>query len=100
MECWKQYSEPKIVNEKTTKAATMIKQVYEYNPVGSNLHIVLDDWNLEDNHVKECLNWIGENVHKSTPEQIEIEKELANMMLAMNMAERASALAISIGWVS
>jgi len=37
------------------KLCELIQNYYIYNSVGGNLHIVLDDGNLEDHHIEYCL---------------------------------------------
>lgn len=34
----------------------LIKIIYKYNNVGGSLHIVLDNYNFDDEHIQWCLN--------------------------------------------
>lgn len=43
------------INEIEKQARAAILEVYRYSCVGSGLHIVLDDENIEDFHIEECL---------------------------------------------
>ncbi len=54
--CWDEYGKPDIVNEKTEAALALVRQVYAAprGGAGGRLHIVLDDWNLEDEHIYWC----------------------------------------------
>lgn len=38
-----------------TNVKKYIKNIYKHNAVGGYLHICLDDFNLEDNHIVWCL---------------------------------------------
>ena len=98
--CYKEYGKPEIVNDKTIKAAELVQQIYEYNSAGSNCHIVLDDFNIEDGSIDWCLSeGLGVNIHKSSKEQLDVERECLMSFKDMTVEERASALAIAEGWI-
>lgn len=99
--CYEKLEGKTIINEKTKMAASLIDEVYDYSAVGGNAHIVLDDWNLEDHHIKWCIyEAIPENFHKYSDPQLEAEKACLYMLLGMSMEERISALAIHDGFVN
>jgi hypothetical protein len=51
------------------------------NPAGGSLHIVLDDWNLEDDHIKYCINYAKEcNDNEAV--------KLGEIMLQLSMTQR------------
>lgn len=52
---------------------------------GGLLHIVTDDGNLEDHHIKHCLN--GCNNHPES-EEAEIGKLICNELLKLSMEQR------------
>ncbi len=52
------------------------------------LHLVIEDFNIEDDHIKSCLS-------EAKPHEIEI----ANRMLSMTLQQRAAALAVHWGVV-
>ncbi len=97
--CWNEYGEPNIVNEKTEAALALVRAVYEAPQGGSggNLHIVLDDWNIEDDSIYFCLGEDGEmesyfgGTYDMTPTII--ERACAGAFLDMTLRERASTLA-------
>lgn len=91
--CWQYCGSPKIVNEKTLGAASLVRKVYESNSVGGSLHIVLDDFNIEDSHVRWCIKHQAENFHDDSDR--DAERECAKAFRAMSVAERASALAMA-----
>lgn len=98
--CYKEYGEPKIVSDETHQAAKLIGQVYESSTVGGNLHIVVDDWNLEDEHLDFCAGAIEKNYHEIPPECQETERMCLSALRKLNLEGRASALAIHDGYLS
>lgn len=96
--CWENFESPKILNEKVKKAVRLIEKVYKYNGAGGNLHVVLDDWNIEDCHVFTDFNDKYIEEHKESEGQYKAEKECIAQLRLMNEKERASALAIYDGY--
>ncbi len=104
--CYEEQGKPAIYNDIVKKAIASINKVYEYSCVGGGLHIVLDDWNLEDDAVVFCENWInnpnycpnGEiqnDEDKIQQEQKLAELECVEILKKMSIDERASALAFA-----
>ena len=91
--CWDEYGEPNIVNEKTQAALMLVMQVYDAvgGGAGGNLHIVLDDWNIEDDSIYYCLSGYGERSFDDIPTII--ERACGGAFLDMTIQERASVLA-------
>jgi hypothetical protein len=54
----------------------IIKNYYINNPSGGNCHIVLDDHNIHDNFIKECIILCEKNNDK---EGLEIMNNMLNM---------------------
>ncbi len=75
-------------DELITETKDLIAAVYKYNSVGANCHIVIDDDNYDDDSIRFCLDSLAENIHESTPEQIEIERKLLNNLLILTENER------------
>lgn len=97
--CWEEKGSPKIVNDDVLKVAKLIEQVYNFNAVGGNLHIVLDDWNIEARNIDWCLKKaIPENYHEHSDQELEIERKCATQMRKLPIKQRASALAIYDGF--
>lgn len=106
--CWEKAGSPKIVNEKTLAAQPLISAVYEASCVGGNLHIVLDDFNIDDEDVEACVKFIDEwdrdhpegfDAKLSIYRDTAAERECIAAFRAMTVDERASALAIHDGYV-
>lgn len=98
--CWEEYGKPDIVNEKTEAAAVLVQQVYDAigGGMGGSLHIVLDDWNLEDDSINWCLTQFDECKVSFEDKTFnvgltDLEQACAAAFLGMSMEERASTLA-------
>lgn len=89
--CWIAMGAPAIVTESTRAASQAIARLYEENRVGGALHIVTDDWNLDD----ESLQWCYDNHVLSAT-----EKAAHTALAPLSEKERASALAIYEKWVA
>lgn len=117
--CWEEAGKPQIDNARVRAAVPLIQAVYEHCPVGGNLHIVLDDWNLEDGNLEFCSQTIdgagvmplGENpadfhvryndekrANPDPPEQLAAERACCDAFMAMTEDERSSALALCDGF--
>src|SRR5690606_30658274 len=99
--CYEEYGFPRIVTASTLAAAEAAKKVYEFSCVGGNLHIVLDDWNIEDCNLEFCRQSITriragspEKYDDTTPEQVDAEDECLKLLEPMSLDERASSLAL------
>lgn len=105
--CYEEYGEPVIVTEATKRAAVLIKQLYdEFAPCGGNLHIVTDDWNIEDDNLAFCRRLVSNGgrlddgtVVDDDPKQLKLEAEILDLLEPMSEDDRASALAIWEGYV-
>lgn len=97
--CWSQNGSPKIVNYKVLEVVGLIKKIYEYSSTGGNLHIVLDDWNIDLKSIDWCLkNALKLNIHEAGLEELELERKCATLLRSMPLKERASALALNDGF--
>lgn len=100
-DCYKKYGKPAIVNGKTLRAAKLTEMVYKFASSGGLCHIVIDDFNLDDDDVEFCLTNIKnkENGDEFTEEEYAIQQECMEAYLELTINERASALAIYEGWI-
>jgi hypothetical protein len=117
--CWEEAGKPQIDNARVRAAVSLIEDVYQHSCVGGNLHIVLDDWNVEDGNLEFCSQCIdaagvmplGENPpefhvrfnsekrkHPDPPDQLAAERACCDAFKAMSETERLSALALSDGY--
>jgi hypothetical protein len=83
--CWEIYGKPAIVTPAILRAAQLARECDEYGP----LHILLEDWNIEDEHFPYLRS------EMRSPAEI----ELIELMAPMTLEERASVLALEWGLV-
>lgn len=89
--CWRSYDAPAVWNEDVKKSVGLIKTIYEHEPVGNPLHVVLDDWNLEDCFIND--DWSDEWLSTVDKEAVSAARELIPVFLKLSLEERYSALA-------
>lgn len=94
--CYKEYGEPKIINDTTKSVASLIKIIYSFSPVGGHAHAVFDDWNIDDLTIKRCLY----DIRFASDDQSKIERNCLREFKKLNTQERASALALFEGWIN
>lgn len=71
----------------------LVKIIYtKYSCVGGALHIVLDDYNIEDGHIKSCLNDIK---YIKDKEERSIYRECAELLLKLSYSSRKRLLNIN-----
>lgn len=96
--CWEEAGRPAIVNGRTVAALPLIEAVYAESEVGGALHIVLDDWNLEDDDVAWCAS--DECASGQGRPFTDAEGRCTAAFVAMTEPERASALALYEGFIA
>lgn len=80
------------------KTSDLIVNLYQIYPSGGNLHIVLDDENLEDNNIEYCLKRIiskREHYGYGRKEWRRLEKTIAKNLLKMSLEERDQCLCMA-----
>lgn len=94
--CWDMAGFPYIDNEATRKAVGMLSEVWG----GGNLHMVVDDWNMEDEIIESCKRRIIAAMSakrkpdaRPTMASLQLELDCANHLLSMSEDERYSAMA-------
>lgn len=113
--CWEESDKVQIDNEKVRAAVPLIEAVYDLACTGGNLHIVLDDWNVEDGNLDfcdQCIKGKGvmpldgstfpahlryneeKRLNPDPPEQLAAERACCDAFMAMTEDERLSALAL------
>lgn len=57
LNCWEEAGSPTELPENADELIQLIKELYatEKGGTGGPLHIVLDDWNLEDDNIEWCM---------------------------------------------
>jgi hypothetical protein len=91
--CYDDDGRPALVSQRTLLAVDAICRVYAWCSVGGNVHAQLDDWNLEDEHFEEFVNYQDE----APAAQVAAERACFDRMAGLSIDERASALAMAHG---
>lgn len=95
IDCWQEMGSPKMLPSSAGEAIQLIERLYELDGSGGRLHIVTDDWNLEDGNIEFCR----EAVSKAVPgEQADVERRIVELMTPMSAAERGATLARFQKW--
>jgi hypothetical protein len=83
-DCWDQYGSPQINSENVRLAASMAEGL-DYSGA---LHIIIDDFNIENIHIDHC----------NCLELTEREKLFLDIFSSLTIQERASSLALAEGY--
>lgn len=94
--CWERGGSPTIVNEKTRAAVRCMGPVYHYNGAGGGLHVILDDWNVDDATIKWVRGYIAEPdyMREAGPKRLRAEQRCLAVFASLSVDERLSALAV------
>jgi len=93
--CWDDYGRPAILTDAVKAAAETVAAVYAEptGGMGGNLHCQLDDWNIEDEFFE------GEEPIAYNHQITAAERACHKAFRALNLEERASALALHSGYI-
>lgn len=103
-QCWKDAGSPRMNNSKVRAAAELISAVYEHHDCGGGLHIILDDWNVENGHLEFCKGHLEDPKYQGNPhdnvttERLNAERSCLRALTHLTKDERLSALAIYYGF--
>jgi hypothetical protein len=95
-DCWQEFGAPIIDSPAIREAARLAKALLEEFPTGGAMHIVVDDFNIDDEDIQWCLR--PENALRGHLETS--ERNFGVAFLDLSVTERASALALSEGYWS
>lgn len=71
----------------------LIAGVYEHSPVGGNLHVVTDDWNVRNQDLTFCHGLICAGGHEgTTTEQLKAESECLEALMWLTPKLRLSVI--------
>lgn len=90
--CWAAHGQPADWNPQIAHALHLIRTIYATESTGGPLHVVLDDWNIDDGPLQ--LHRYDE----CDPQAMAAAEELVALLRRMAVAERASALAYHCGY--
>lgn len=88
--CWAEYGKPTEMPDNGDAVVALIRELYDQpdGGAGGPLHVVLDDWNLEDGHLDPYLgsdDW--------TPRTWELAVQISAALAAMPLMHRVAVLA-------
>lgn len=117
---WIELGRPADWNPKVKRALELIRDIYEYAAAGGPLHVILDDWNIEDGDVGWAVKDLRDGYFRIGPGGVEVTydpydamrldedearqvrdavAELVPLLAEMTVNERASALARHWGYL-
>lgn len=94
--CWIEAGSPIVVSPETTHALKLIEKVYAFSPTGGNLHLQLDDDNLEDAFFASFEPFIDD----APAEQLRVEQECFQLLASMSEDARRTVVGIYDGYIS
>lgn len=101
--CWITHGQPANRSPEIDRAADLVRALYDIHPVGGPLHVVVDDWNLEDEFlIPYYVGYPGEELdtlHDGRSMR-QICDELSALLLSMSMEDRMSVLAHHGGYAT
>lgn len=95
--CWEEYGKPMENAPGIKELVEAIEDVYEFvSSNGGPLHVILDDWNIDDDNVNnECYD---EWVDKEEDDPQGLGRMCLDLLRAAPLSQRASALAFYDGF--
>lgn len=63
------------------------QEIYKFHGAGGGLHIVLDDGNMENDHINYCIEYVKE-CDSFTEEQKNMQIECAELLLKLGYSKR------------
>lgn len=122
IECWHEAGSPTERTPDTARLTELIGKLYKIHAAGGPLHVVLDDWNVDVDHIEPCYRgWTDEDLdtlwHDGIPiaeldpaapavvERLGVSTralcdEIATLLNGMTMAQRYAALAYTQGLIT
>jgi len=95
--CFEKYKDTVEITQRAKDAAEIIPVIYADCPAGGDLHIVIDDWNIEDRHVDFCMKELETSEYHQ--DIVDAERKFLELFKAMSENERAGCLALADGFI-
>lgn len=101
--CWEDEGKPQIDTPAVRQAALAVERLHDHPAgcAGGAMHVVTDDWNIDDDSVGFCRDHIGryEREHPHRADGLTaLEQACYDAFAALTVAERSSALALDHGF--
>ena len=84
----------KYWTEEVEIVVSLIKELYKSELAGGMLHIIVDDGNVEDEHIKWCIDYCNQAENNERSDKA-LCLEIANKMLHLNYEQRILAYYMS-----
>lgn len=98
--CWEEIGKPSIINDSVKEAAKKIAAVYDIHAAGGRLHMILDDWNVEDEYIVSNWSYLADPENRENRDQEEAEFSCLKTFEKLTLDERYSALALFNEFIS
>jgi hypothetical protein len=82
---------PSIDNVSVRQAVKAIENVFAFSSGGGNLHIVIEDWNCDDDSLTFCYDFI---LREENPDKRASELDCCSVLQSLTEEERYSTLAL------
>lgn len=88
-----------------SRCAFLVRELDDVQSVGGALHIVTDDYNLEDEHLEYCRDIVARRDHwsfeQTAPENVEglarLKTEILDLLSVMTLEERYQTMELARG---
>lgn len=98
--CWMSNGHPVVYNDRVAQAVDLINALYRVAPTGGPLHVVVDDWNVEDGDLKVYQAFRHDGSPWYSDEVMSLARQVSELMRAMGVEERLSTLAHQEGFLA
>ena len=101
VDCWVDRGRPRIDSAPIRNAARLVEELFAARPTGGFLHIVVDDWNVEESMLDFCEREMRDAVagYKDYPQADCVEEYRAlHALRVLPENLRTSALALAAGY--
>lgn len=98
IDCYQEAGSPCIINDNVIDAANLININLLLDSVGGYAHIVIDDWNLENEHIEYCIEAANKRSHSWVSEASRlVSLQVLAKLKDLSLEERYTAMAIAEG---
>jgi hypothetical protein len=102
--CWAEDGKPSELPENADEIVEMINKLYSLPDgfTGGPIHVVTDDWNVEDENVQGCLFQIDEDLTNGVWSRLtcELARRIGELLLPLTEDQRSAVLAKRDGFIS
>lgn len=89
--------------ENMLQAASLIEELYEYHSAGGPLHVITDDFNVEDSNLAFCLlqipGWNDPYNAEDSPHVQWLSSKILDLLEPMTESQRGASIGIAHGYI-